>query len=223
MQERLAVALGSVDHAVAHPKHLEANLRDRRSRLLVTSRTVDPNRNLVQFPFEETLTLDLAKAADGTAIDSWFAVEAIGDKSLFPVIVPAEVPPVLLTEAVASLAGPLGLTSASGGSLAPPKTFAVFPFAITNPVWMTTTGGAFKAPGIQPFAAVDDAANDPGIRYEIVPRPAYTIPVVTSTQSYRTQAHDYRRTVPLFYPRSNNPYDIRKVLARFGHAGGHIE
>ena len=38
MQERLAVALGSVDHAVAHPKHLEANLRDRRSRLLVTSR-----------------------------------------------------------------------------------------------------------------------------------------------------------------------------------------
>ncbi len=194
-----------------------------RNGLLVTSRTVDPNRNLVQFPFEETLTLDLAKASDGTAIDSWFAVEAIGDKSLFPVIVPAEVPPVLLTEAVASLAGPLGLTSASGGSLAPPKTFAVFPFAITNPVWMTTTGGAFKAPGIQPFAAVDDAANDPGIRYEIVPRPAYTIPVVTSTQSYRTQAHDYRRTVPLFYPRSNNPYDIRKVLARFGHAGGHIE
>ena len=88
---------------------------------------------------------------------------------------------------------------------------------------MDVSSGAFKASGVQPFAAVDDAANDPGIRYEIVPRPAYTIPVVTSTQSYRTQAHDYRRTVPLFYPRSNNPYDIRKVLARFGHAGGHIE
>ena len=33
MQERLAVALGSVDHAVPHPKHLEANLRDRRHNL----------------------------------------------------------------------------------------------------------------------------------------------------------------------------------------------
>jgi len=194
-----------------------------RNGLLASSRTLDPNRDYAAFPFEETINVDLAKGAGGAPIDSWFVVEAIGDKSLFPVVVPAEVPPVLLTEAVASLAGPLGLTGSSGGSVAPPKTFAVFPLAITNPVWVKTTDGPFQAPGLQPFAAIDDVKNDPGIRYEIVPRPAYAKPVVTSTQSYRTQARDYRRTVPLFYPRSDNPYDIRKVLSRIGHAGGHVE
>jgi hypothetical protein len=194
-----------------------------RNGLLVLTRALDAGRNLETTPFDESITIDLAKDASGSPVDSWFVVEAIGDKSLFPVVAPAEVPPVLLTEAVSSLAGPLGLANADANPLAPPKTFAIFPYAITNPVWVTTSDAPFRAPGALPFAAVDAPENEPGLSYEIVPRPAYAKPSTTSTQSYRTQAHDYRRVVPLFYPRSSNPYDVRKVLSRIGHGGGHGE
>jgi hypothetical protein len=194
-----------------------------RNGLLALTKSVDPARNLQTAPLDEPITLDLAKDGNGAPIDTWFVVEAIGDKSLFPVIAPAEVPPVLLTEAVASLAGPLGLANADSNPLAPPKTFAIFPYAITNPVWVTTTDGPFRAPGVLPFAAIDAPENESGLSYDIVPRPSYEKPATTSTQSYRTQAHDYRRVVPLFYPRSSNPYDVRKVLSRIGHGGGHGE
>lgn len=194
-----------------------------RNGLLVNTRSIEAGRNLATNPYEEDLTVELARDAGGAAIDSWFVVEAIGNKSLFPVVAPAEVPPVLLTEAIASLAGPLGLSSSSAGSLEPPKTFAVFPFAITNPVWVRTSAAPFRAPGVQPFAAIDDPKNEPGIPYDIVPRPEYAKPAAAQTQTRRTDAIDYRRVVPLFYPRSQNPYDIRKVLSRIGHAGGHVE
>jgi hypothetical protein len=194
-----------------------------RNGLLVATRTIDAGRNLATDPYQEDVSVELARDATGTAIDSWFVVEGIGDKSLFPVVAPAEVPPVLLTEAIASLAGPLGLSGSSAGSLEPPKTFAVFPFAITNPVWVRVGDGPFRAPGVQPFAAIDDAKNEPGIPYDVVPRPEYAKPASARTQTRRTDAIDYRRVVPLFYPRSQNPYDIRKVLSRIGHAGGHVE
>ena len=194
-----------------------------RNGLLALTRQLDPTRNLETNPFEEKLNLELDTDGAGAPRDSWFVIEALGDKSLFPVVAPAEVPPVLLTEAIASLAGPLGLASADAGPLAPPKTFAVFPYALTNPIWVKVTDGPFSPPGLTPFAAVDDPRNASGFEYEIVPRPGYARPAAATSQSRRTQARDYRRVVPLFYPRSENPYDVRKVLARMGHAGGHAE
>ncbi|NVL78531.1 hypothetical protein HWN78_26510, partial [Escherichia coli] len=71
--------------------------------------TVDPNRDLARDALVDVVDLDLAKDASGAFVDSWFVVEAIGYRSMFPVIKPHEVPPVLLTEAIAVLAGPLGL------------------------------------------------------------------------------------------------------------------
>ena len=188
--------------------------------------SVDPARNLASNPIAEQLALDLAKDASGNAIDTWFVIEALGNVSMFPAVTPQEVPPVLLTEAVATLAGPLGLGSDEFGALRPPEWYPVTPFAMTNPVWVTTHAGDWNPPGVVPEAVIDSAANDPGMFPYLYPQTTVRLPKVTHkamTMSRPVERFEPRGKVPMFYPRRDNPFDVRKALSRYGHLGGHTE
>jgi hypothetical protein len=197
-----------------------------RNGVIAKSLVVDSARDLAKDPLRESLELPLAKDSAGTPIDSWFVVEAIGYQSMFPVIKPFEVPPVLLTDAVASLAGPLGIASDEFGELRPPAIFPVTAYAITNPVWITTHTGAFRAPGPVPFEVLNAPENDPkfqtGIRAKstlYATEPKAMMRAMTELSRRREPG----REVPLFYPRADNPFDVRKALSRFGHLRGHGE
>jgi hypothetical protein len=80
--------------------------------------------------------------------DTWLVVYVEGDKSLFPVVPPSEIPAVAISDAVSSLAEPLGFGGAILGDLAPPETNTVTPQAITNPIWVDANGGGFTPPGV---------------------------------------------------------------------------
>lgn len=186
---------------------------------------VDPKRDLSRSPLVASLDLDLAKDASGNAIDSWFVLEAIGYESFFPVVKPDEVPRVLLTEAVATLAGPLGIGQDELGALRPPEWYPVTAFAITNPVWVTTTDGEFRPPGVVPLEVLDRPENDPKMQAFAYPKSTVR-PPKTRTLSAMSRASDRfepRGRVPLFYPRADNVFDVRKALSRFGHLAGHGE
>jgi hypothetical protein len=186
---------------------------------------VDPNRDLAKDPLLDVVDLDLAVDAKKAFIDSWFVVEAIGYKSMFPVIKPQEIPPVLLTEAIAVLAGPLGLGSDEFGALRPPDVFPITAWAMTNPVWVTHGNGAFQPPGIVPIDVQSRPENDPKMQAFVYPqstvRPAAKRKM--KAESRPTDRLEPRGKVPLFYPRADNPFDVRKAMSRFGHLNGHSE
>lgn len=187
---------------------------------------VDPDRDLAARPLDATIDgLSLAKDAQGAAIDSWFVLEAIGYRNMFPVITPQEVPPVLLTEAVAALAGPLGLGSDELGALRPPEWFPITSFAITNPVWVTTSSVDFRPPGVVPLDVLDRPENDPKMQAFVYPQTTVRAPKMRKmrAESRPVDRFEPRGKVPLFYPRADNPFDVRKALSRFGHLAGHVE
>lgn len=129
---------------------------------------------------------------------------------MFPVIVPEEVPRVLLTDAVATLAGPLGLGSDEFGALRPPEVFPVTGFALTNPVWVTRGGGPFRAPGVVPVELQSRPENDP--KFQAFRYPRSTVEVSSfrkvEARSALTNRFEPRGKVPLFYPRADNPLDV---------------
>ncbi len=186
---------------------------------------VDPDRDLARQPLAEVVELPLALDASNKAIDSWFVLEAIGYRSLFPVVTPQEVPPVLLTEAVATLAGPLGLGSDEFGALRPPEWYPVTAYALTNPVWVTRQEGDFQPPGVVPLEVLDRPENDPKMQAFVYPKTTVRAPKMRTmlAQSRPVDRYEPRGRVPLFYPRSDNPFDVRKALSRFGHLAGHAE
>lgn len=87
------------------------------------------------------------------ARDSWVVVEVVGDGSMFPVVRPVDIPPVLLGDAFSTLAGPLGLGGSAYGELEPSRVGVFTPIALTNPIWVDTDGDAdgdgadWEAPG----------------------------------------------------------------------------
>lgn len=94
--------------------------------------------------------------------DSWVVAEVVGNqKSLFPIVTGWEEPPLTLRDAVAGIAGPLGLTFDSLGNLQPSMPRPVYPYAITNPVWVDANeDGDWVAPGNAAPAARSSAARD---------------------------------------------------------------
>lgn len=91
--------------------------------------------------WQETIELNLSQ-------DTWFVVEIEGDQNLFPVLLPAEIPPLDIQTALGSLAGPFGF---GGGDefegLEPDLTFAMRPVAFTNPIWVIVDkDGTFTPP-----------------------------------------------------------------------------
>ncbi|HYD48125.1 MAG TPA: hypothetical protein VEB21_07255, partial [Terriglobales bacterium] len=191
----------------------------------VIARTIelDPERDLAADPVEEPLELPLAVDGDGAAIDSWFVIEAIGYRSMHPVIRAQEIPPLLLTDALASLAGPLGFGNDEFGDLRPAEVFPVTGYAITNPVWVTTDGGEFTPPGIVPLAILDRIENYSRLQEGIFAESPLARRERIADQRSRIGRVNVpgQRNVPLFYPRSGNFADVRKVMSRLGALGKH--
>ena len=91
------------------------------------------------------ITADLELAADGFVI-----VEALGDTSMFPVVVPNEVPAIQVSDALASITAAFGVDLQPFGNLSPRQETIVFPYAFTNPIFVDVDGNErFDAPGVR--------------------------------------------------------------------------
>jgi hypothetical protein len=71
--------------------------------------------------------------------DSWIAAECTGDRSLYPVVVPYEIPPLLLNDAVNSVGAAIGLKD-DFGNLKPTQIAQTLPFALSNPLLVDGDG-----------------------------------------------------------------------------------
>jgi hypothetical protein len=176
-----------------------------RNGVLVTYVDVDDNANLATTPFETTIALPLATDALGAPIDSWFVVEAIGYRSLFPIVRPLELPPIQPTVAFEAFAAPLGLIGSEWGDLAPAEARPVTAYAITNPVWVTTHDGEFVPPGLVPRAMQMAASQDAGLDQNP--------PTSLTAERISGRLPDAPRAVRL--PRAR--YDVRRLFEVFGH------
>ncbi len=97
--------------------------------------------------FSETLPVELAR-------DSWFVAVTIGDESMNPVMTPVEIPYVELQEIVLEALSGVGAVSALLSPAIPvPRKYDVYPYAITNPVWVDLNGDGFDAPGVPAWMA----------------------------------------------------------------------
>jgi hypothetical protein len=67
------------------------------------------------------------------ARDTWLAVQVTGDRSLWPVVIPYEIPALLLTDAVGTVGAAVGLPDAFG-NLKPRQQTQTFPWALSNPI-----------------------------------------------------------------------------------------
>jgi hypothetical protein len=84
------------------------------------------------------------------ARDSWIVVEARGDRSMWPVVTPLEVPPIQLNDAVGSIAGSFGIDLNPFGNLQPKRIGVVRPYAFTNPIFVDRDGdGVYRGPGVR--------------------------------------------------------------------------
>lgn len=129
--------------------------------------------------------------------DSWMLVEVTGDESLFPVVRAIDIPPVLLNEAFASIAGPLGLGGSALGDLEPSRTAFFSAMALTNPIWVNVDGGEWRAPGI-------------------VPRTCEGFGVVGTTMDQAGTGLRPKRGLPQL---GGTALDVRKIFDQFsGHA-----
>lgn len=89
------------------------------------------------------IAADLTLSADGFVI-----VEAIGDTSMFPVVVPNEVPSIQVSDALGSITAAFGVDLRPFGNLFPRQETIVFPYAFTNPIFVDVDGnGRFDPPG----------------------------------------------------------------------------
>ena len=105
---------------------------------------------LVEVP-APMITSPLGVEAPG---DAWYVVSVMGEQDLSPIYQPVEVPPLQLNDIVVGALGELDLGPIAGAVGAParfPKTHPVYPYAITNPIWVDFTGdGQFQPTGAPP-------------------------------------------------------------------------
>lgn len=91
---------------------------------------VPPSTELVRFEQTELFT--------GIPDDSFFVVEVSGEKSMWPVFAPYEVPSLQISDAVGVIGGAFGFGS-TYGKYEPQLAQIVKPYAFTNPIWATRT------------------------------------------------------------------------------------
>lgn len=179
---------------------------------------VDPDRNLAADPLEEEFELLLASDDEGNAVDSWFTVEAVGYRSMFPIVWPYEQASIVIGDAVGQIAEPLGFAD-EFGALRPALTFPVAAYALTNPVWVIAgDGDEFTPPGVAPVVELQLADNDPGVDQN--PRLSHTIDY-EATELGRPigQAHllGHRRPDLIIERMPRARYDLRSIFTTFSH------
>jgi hypothetical protein len=136
--------------------------------------------------------------------DSWIVVMAEGDASMFPIVTPLEQPPLAISDAVASIAGPLGFGDDGMKDLRPPTVNATRPFAMTNPIWIdrdgdglsfgrTATNVTFPEPGQSALVSANTR----------IPLPAKPAPVIDDKTRYSRSS------------------DLSKIFRAWGHGHSH--
>jgi hypothetical protein len=190
-----------------------------RNGLVLSSATieVDPDRDLSADPLNQTLELEVAIDDDGEYIDTWVALEAIGYRSLFPVVWPYEKPSAQISDAVGTIAEPLGFDN-EFGDLGPALTFPVAAYAVTNPTWIIVEGDAFTPPGVAPTRLITASENNSGLDqnpvlgYQMYIEDGALRLAGSGTPTVQTENINFHRE-----PR--NSYDIRRILNAFhGHS-----
>lgn len=178
---------------------------------------VDETRDLAADPYEITIDVALATNDDDELIDTWFLVEVIGYESFFPVVMPTELPPLSLNDAIGSIAGPFGFGEGAYGDLGPAMRFPVSAYALTNPIWVTYGDEEFTPPGPIPYAIRSSADHDPGFAQNPFGRTFVAGPVNSDEIRYVGTATPIENdTVMVFQRDPNNPYDIRRVFDSLG-------
>jgi hypothetical protein len=136
---------------------------------------------------------------------------------MFPVVRPLELPPLLLTDAVGSLAGPLGLASETDEALAAPQRFPITPIAVTNPIFAVVADGSpepeFRPPGNPPSRDRRSPEFDSGFRYGFAPTAPTPLPMGKTLSRWFGQ-DDRLRADPwsVFRGSTGNLLDVRLYL-----------
>lgn len=95
--------------------------------------------------------------------DGWVIVEVQGSKSMWPVIVPYEVPSLQISDALGSIGGAFGVSFNPFGNLSPERLTVTYAYAFTNPIFIDGDGdGRWVAPGLSRQALT--AATEPRVR-----------------------------------------------------------
>jgi hypothetical protein len=194
-----------------------------RNGLLIDVIPVPAGRDLAAEPIEGARDYDLARDADGNAIDTWFLLQAIGSRSMFPVVRPLELPPLVLTDAISSLAGPLGFGDAAFGDLKPAESFPITAYAITNPIWIKTADGRdWIPPGLPELMELNAAGNHSGLNNNPVIRAgaanAQALEALAGVRAIGHASTVGTKPVRLFERNENNEHDVRRLFTAFGHA-----
>jgi len=83
------------------------------------------------------------------ARDAWYVVVVTGDEPMAPVFTPVEIPYVDLQIVVSdALSGVEAVASLISEAPPLPREYDVYPFALTNPIWVDVDGDGFQAPGL---------------------------------------------------------------------------
>lgn len=180
---------------------------------------IDPDTHI--FEWSERFTLPR---------DTWLIAEVRGDRSMFPVAPPIDLPPVLLNEAFGTIAGPLGLGGGPFDEIAPPMTGVFTPLALTNPIWVIVDGDEFEAPGVLPRrcdgpVVVPDVMASPllsaqgeePLRLWELPEREITPPLLPEPMKIKRNRHTLSRSFG--FPRVRG--DLNDVRLIFEHFGSH--
>lgn len=98
------------------------------------------DEGIVRLIADRTVTVDR---------DSWFVIIAMGDGDMAPLFTEVELPPVQLQDVVVeALSDVPAVASLLGGVLPVPRTGPVFPYALTNPIYVDLGGDGWTAPGL---------------------------------------------------------------------------
>ncbi len=94
--------------------------------------------------------MDLATTWSTTpSKDSWYVLVAMGDTDMAPVFTPVEFPPIQLEDVVYGALANLPIGALLGDAVALPRAFPVYPYAVTNPIWIDSdSDGEWTPPGV---------------------------------------------------------------------------
>jgi len=103
----------------------------------------------IQTPNDSVINFEIATDRTITE-DAWYVVVALGtDDDLSPVFTPVEIAPIQLQDVVSdALSGVDAVATLLDSAVPIPRTFPIYPYGLTNPIWVDIDGDGFDAPGI---------------------------------------------------------------------------
>ncbi len=93
--------------------------------------------------------------------DSWFVVVVMGDDDMSPLFSAVEIPPIQLQDVVIEALSTVPSVAALLGASVPiPRDGPVFPYAMTNPIYVDVDGAGWVAPGIPEWMRTPEAPEE---------------------------------------------------------------